>query len=159
MNALQRIRTLARDQLVQGTKPERLALGFALSVAIGTFPLLGFSTVGCLAIGGILRLNQPFLQAVNYILAPAQLLLMPAFLRAGEWLFGKPPIPFSPIVMLHDFFEAPSHFLAVYGGAGLLAVAAWAIFAVVICPFLFLISRGAFAAAQVRISGNSEAKK
>ena len=44
----------------------------------------------------MLRLNQPLIQAVNFLAYPLQLALLIPFLRAGEWLFGAPHTPLSP---------------------------------------------------------------
>jgi len=149
-----RVKELAKEQLTQGVQAERLALGLSLAIGIGIFPLLGFSTLACLALGAMLKLNQPFLQAVNYLMAPLQLLLMPIFLRVGEWIFSRAPLPFSPVEMGKHFFSSPGDFLAKYGQAGLFAVFAWALMAPLFCWFVYLLARSRFSVIAKRMQRN-----
>jgi uncharacterized protein (DUF2062 family) len=73
--------------LSQGVSPRRLALTLALGLAIGCIPVLGISTLVCLALAFALRLNLPAIQAANYLAMPLQLLLIVPFVRLGGWLF------------------------------------------------------------------------
>src|SRR5262245_35096989 len=82
-------------QLTQGVTPEKIALTVALGIALGVFPILGSSTVLCVIAGILIRLNQPIIQAVNYLVYPLQLVLLIPFYRAGEHLLGRTPIPLS----------------------------------------------------------------
>jgi uncharacterized protein (DUF2062 family) len=74
--------------LRQGVTPEKLALSVALGTVISLIPVLGVSTILCAALAIALRLNMPSIQIVNYLLTPAQLLLIIPLLRFGEWLSG-----------------------------------------------------------------------
>lgn len=82
-------------QLRQGVTPEKLAWSLALGTGLGCFPVLGSSTGLCFLAGVALKLNQPALQFVNYLIYPVQLLLLVPFLQAGQWLFGQPALPLS----------------------------------------------------------------
>ena len=73
--------------LQQGMSPRRLALTLALGFAIGCIPMVGVPTVLCAALAILLKLNQPAIQAANYLAMPLQLLLIVPFMRLGKWLF------------------------------------------------------------------------
>ena len=79
--------------LKQGLTPEKLTLCIALGVTLGTFPVLGSTTLLCTAVAFALRLNMPAILLVNYFAYPLQLLLFIPFIRAGEYLFQQTPIP------------------------------------------------------------------
>lgn len=79
--------------LKQGLSPEKLALCVAFGIALGTFPMLGATTLLCTAAALLLRLNMPAIQLVNYFMYPVQLALFIPFIKAGEILFNQPPIP------------------------------------------------------------------
>jgi len=79
--------------LKQGVTPEKLALSVALGTVVSVIPVLGVSTVVCALLALWLRLNMPAIQLVNYLLTPAQLLLIIPFLRIGERLTGAPRHP------------------------------------------------------------------
>jgi uncharacterized protein (DUF2062 family) len=79
--------------LRQGVTPEKLALSIALGAVVAVIPVLGVSTVICALLALWLRLNMPAIQLVNYLLTPAQLLLIIPFLRFGERLAGAPRYP------------------------------------------------------------------
>src|SRR5689334_10020659 len=93
-------------QLRQGITPEKIALTIALGVVLGVFPVLGLSTLLCVAAGIALRLNHPVLQLVNYVAYPVQVLLLIPFYRAGERLFGAAPVPMADVNALLERFRA-----------------------------------------------------
>ena len=74
--------------LQQGMSPRRLAFTLALGFAIGCIPVVGVPTVLCAALAILLKLNQPAIQAANYVAMPLQLLLIVPFMRLGKWLFA-----------------------------------------------------------------------
>ncbi len=113
-------------QLRQGISPRELSLSLALGTGFGIYPLLGASTPLCLVAGLWLRLNQPVIQLVNYLVYPLQLLLLIPFLRAGEWLWRAPPVPIIDVMALVGRFEAdPRQFLIDYGLVGLYGLSVW----------------------------------
>jgi uncharacterized protein (DUF2062 family) len=83
------------ELLRQGVTPEKMALGLALGVALGVFPVLGTTTALCALLAFIWRLNLPAIQIVNYFVYPLQIALLIPFFRAGEKLFGAPHLPLS----------------------------------------------------------------
>ncbi|MDP1677639.1 MAG: DUF2062 domain-containing protein [Bacteroidota bacterium] len=80
------------DFLKQGVSPKKLALSVALGLMLGTFPVLGSTTLLCTAAAIAFRLNIPAIQMINFFSYPLQLLLFIPFIRAGEFLFNQPPI-------------------------------------------------------------------
>lgn len=122
--------TPIRLQLQQGITPRQVALTLALGGVLGIFPILGASTPLCLLAGVWLRLNQPLIQLINYLVYPLQLLLLIPFYRAGERLFGADPVPIVNVTGLMARFGAdPWQFLLDYGRVGLYGVAVWCLVA------------------------------
>lgn len=85
------IKRNATGWLRQGVSPRRLALTLALGFAIGCIPVIGIPTVLCAALALALGLNQPAIQAANYVAMPLQLILIVPFVRLGGWLFSSGP--------------------------------------------------------------------
>ncbi len=124
---LRRVREFIGHQLKQGATPQGLALTCAMGFFISLFPIIGATTVLCLAAGWALKLNQPTLQAVNYLLAPLQLLMIPVFIKAGAWVFHVPAVSVNPKTIVSEFMNDPGHFFSAYGMASLQSIVAWAI--------------------------------
>lgn len=131
-------------QLTQGVTPEKLALTCALGGAIGVFPILGSTTLLCLLVGIFLKLNQPAIQAVNYVVYPFQLGLLPVFVRLGEKLYGAEPVPLFPTDLIREFMQGPDPFLSKYGRAGIYAITAWALIAPVFVIGIYFPLRAIF---------------
>lgn len=115
-------------QLKQGITPEKIALTLALGGVLGIFPILGATTLLCLVAGVWLRLNQPIIQLVNYLVYPVQVALLIPFYRAGEWLFRSPPVPILDVAdLIARFGAGPWQFVVDYGRVGLYGIAVWLI--------------------------------
>ncbi len=91
--------------LQQGLSPEKLSLCVALGVTLGTFPVLGSTTILCTVAAVALRLNMPAIQLINYFAYPLQLVLFIPFIRAGEFLFRQPPLPID-LVQIFSMLQA-----------------------------------------------------
>jgi uncharacterized protein (DUF2062 family) len=111
--------------LKQGLTPETLAKSLALGVTLGLFPVLGATTVLCVAAGLALRLSHPALQLANYVVYPLQVPLILVFVRLGESIVGAAPMPFSVERLLVFFREDPLAFLARFGSTGLHGILGW----------------------------------
>ena len=72
-----------------GTSPESLALGIALGVAGGLFPVFGTTTLLCVIVGAIFRVNPVLIQTVNYAMYPVYFPAVALLVVAGQWLFGE----------------------------------------------------------------------
>jgi len=125
--------------LKQGLSPEKLALCVALGLLLGTFPVLGSTTLLCTVAAIAFRLNMPAIQLVNYFTYPLQLLLFVPFIRAGEYLFNQPPIPLD---LVKIFTMLQTDILGAIGSLWLTnvrAIAAWSLTAPLIALALYYI--------------------
>ncbi|MCX6954521.1 MAG: DUF2062 domain-containing protein [Verrucomicrobia bacterium] len=114
-----------RAQLTQGVTPDRLALTLAVGTACSLLPFLGFTALLNLGVGLALRLNQPILQVLNQLLGPLQLVLILAYVRAGEWIWRAEPVPLSIPTLVAAFRADPWAFLERFGLTGVHAATAW----------------------------------
>ena len=127
-------------QLRQGITPQLIALTIAAGLVLGIFPILGTSTALCAVFALALRLNQPIIQLVNYLAYPLQILLLFPFYRAGERLFGQPPVPLLSVVELSQRFWAdPGQFLIDYGLVALYGVVVWILVAPLLAALVYLL--------------------
>ena len=134
-----RAQDLVLEQLKQGTDPRRLALAVVLGALLGIFPILGATTSLCLLCGAFLRLNQPLMQAVNFIFYPLQLVLFPVFLKAGTWVFGGDSIEFDLVRLKNEFLQSIPVFMEKYAWMGLKGIGVWFVLALLILPIGVLV--------------------
>lgn len=119
-----------------GTSPERLAWSLAVGVAVGINPVLGSTTVACLIVAFLLRLNLAASQITNHLVYPLQLLLFLPFLRIGTRLFGTSSIPLATSDLFHMARTHPiklSRLLWAWEGHALLV---WLAVALVAAPLM-----------------------
>ncbi len=126
-----------RAQLTQGVTPDRLAFTIAIGTACSLLPLFGLTTLLNVAIGLWLRLNQPVLQTVNYLLTAVQLALILVYVRAGEFIWQAPPVPLSVPQLARAFHADPWAFLRHFGWTGVHAATAWLLSAPFIVAVLY----------------------
>jgi uncharacterized protein (DUF2062 family) len=122
-----RVRDPVVAQLTQGITPEKIALTVAIGSTLAMFPILGTTSLLCLVAGILLRLNQPLIQAVNYLCTPIHLIFIPLSLHWGERLFGVAHSRLEFRSMLQLVREHPLDFLHNFWLAGFHAVVVWAI--------------------------------
>jgi uncharacterized protein (DUF2062 family) len=125
-------------QLKQGITPEKIALTIALGILVGIFPILGLTTILCGVTAVVLRLNQPIIQLVNYLVYPLQLALLIPFYRAGERLLGRSPVPLDLRLLLARFHADAGQFFKDFGMIGGGGVLAWAITAPIAGAAIYL---------------------
>ena len=135
-----RVVDLLLAQLRQGITPEKIALTIAMGITLGLFPVLGSTTLLCFLAGLILRLNQPIIQLVNYLVYPLQFAGIYFFIRIGEWLTRTTPLSFSIPGLLQQFREAPLHFFQEFGMTALRGVLAWLLIAPPTAALLYVVS-------------------
>lgn len=133
------IRPIA-NQLKQGTSPEKISWSISLGITLGIFPIMGSTTIVCLIIGHICRLNQPILHLFKTFTYPLQLILILVYIRLGQILNGAPLIKFSIPQLLTRFKDDPAQFASDFGMAALYGIEAWAISAAFLIPVLYLVS-------------------
>lgn len=114
-----------RAQLRQGLSPAGLAWSLAVGLGLGIFPVLGTTTLLCVAAGFIFRLNQPALQVANYLAYPLQIILILPLVRIGERLLGAQPSTLSLGDLLTSARAEPLHTLAAFGTSLGHACLAW----------------------------------
>lgn len=122
--------------LCQGVTPRRLAVTLALGCVIGCLPIVGITTVLCAALALALGLNQPAIQAANYIMMPAQILLIVPFVRLGGWILSAaPPRTASVTALLH---VSPLEFFTRMGTLAEQALLAWLVVAIPVAALMTL---------------------
>lgn len=138
---LQRMARPIRDLFLQGTSPEKIALCLACGLTLAVFPVIGATTLLCTAAAVLLRLNLPAIQAVNYLASPLQIAMLLPLIRAGEWLFGAPPLPLSAVEMVGMVRDEPGLALATLWKSGVRAIAAWLLLSPVLLALLYFPAR------------------
>jgi len=86
--------------LRMGATPEKLAWSIAVGIMIGINPMLGTTTILCLAIAFVFRLNVAASQLANHVMYPFEILLVIPFIHLGSRLFHTAPLPLSPSSLL-----------------------------------------------------------
>lgn len=122
-----RVRDPIVAQLKLGVSPDRLALTLALGVVCGLFPILGLTTALCFIVALLLRLNQPIIHIVNQLLWPVHLPMMAVYIGAGQWIRGRPAMPFDLEQASQLFRDSPQEFWLRFGALALSGALAWAI--------------------------------
>lgn len=123
-----------------GATPEKLALGMALGLTLGIFPVLGVTTLLCALAALALRLNPVAIQLVNYLVYPVHLGLLLPFVRLGERLVGVEPIPLSLRVRRASLAEDTWGTVRRLWRTELHAITAWG----VVAPFLAVAAYAVF---------------
>ncbi len=128
------------NQLKQGTSPAKISLTISLGITLGIFPIMGSTTIVCLLVGHLLKLNQPILHIFKTLVYPLHLALILVFIRIGQHLNNVPPIPFSIPQLLTRFKTDPLQFAKDFGIAALHGIEAWAIASLVLIPAIYFIT-------------------
>jgi uncharacterized protein (DUF2062 family) len=127
-----------------GASPERMAWSIAVGFLIGINPLLGSTTILCLAVATIFRLNIAASQLGNHIVYPLQLLLFLPFLHLGTRVFRTEPLPLSgaaivdaarqhPVELVRKLWLWEWHALVLWAGISVVLVP---VAAIVLTPLL-----------------------
>jgi hypothetical protein len=125
--------------LRRGATPEKLAWSLATGLLIGINPLLGSTTILCLLLAFLFRLNIVASQLANHVIYPLQILLLIPFIRLGSSIFHTAPMPLSAKDLLN---AARSHPLQLIRQLWLWeshAFILWTIFAAVAVPTIALV--------------------
>lgn len=140
------VKAVFYDALRQGLTPRKLATTCSLGIVVGLFPVFGTTTMICLGLAIVFRLNIALIQVVNYLVAPLQLLFIIPFIQMGTTLFSLRPFPYNSDQLLslfqNDFFvllrEAG---MALMVGAGVWATLAIPLFLLLYFIFYVVFSR------------------
>jgi hypothetical protein len=142
-------------QLTQGISADRLAWTIALGIVFGVFPIMGSTTLVCLLMGYLFRLNQPVLHVFKTAVYPLHLALILVFIHLGERLFGVPPLSFSIPELVGKFKADPLQFARDFGMAALHGVVAWA----VIAPVAAMLIKVSVLPMLIRLRNSVESKR
>ena len=147
---------IIRNSLSQGISPHKLALTVALGVIVGILPTVWGSTLVCAILAVILRLNQPCIQAANFLVYPIQIALFLPFHHLGARVF-----PWGPSLSIEELLKGFSrdftgNFTLILL-ATLKAVAAWLLTAPAAVALLYLMLVAAFTRMVAVQSGHGHA--
>ena len=112
------------QQLRAGITPQKLATSVAVGAVIGTFPVLGTTTLIGLACAFAFRLNHLAVQITLNLTYPLQLLLLIPLLATGGRLLGA-PVPGSLEALQLQFKTGVWSTLQTFAHATLGAIAVW----------------------------------
>ena len=144
------------EQLTQGLSPDSIALTIAIGLAIAVIPVVGTTTILCTAAAIALRLNQPLIQAINYLSFPLQLAFILPYLKLGRLLFGGPAIRMSAEELAAFVTSRPGEAIEALWRVTLQAVGAWALTAPLIGVAVYFAVRPALRAAARRLRPTRE---
>lgn len=132
----QYVRNILYEAFRQGLTPHKLAMTCAAGVVFGIFPVFGTTTIVCLVIALLFRLNIPVIQLANYLVAPLQLVLIIPFIKIGTRLFHLNPFPYNADQLIFLLRNDIVHLLREVGLSLLLGVGVWATFSI---PLFFVL--------------------
>ena len=124
--------------LRMGASPEKLAWSIAVGLLIGINPMFGTTTILCLAVAFVFRLNVAASQLGNHVVYPLQLLLVVPFIRLGNRVFHTAPMPLSAKALLDAARTNPIALTRQIWLWEWHAFVVWAIVAVVAIPVLVI---------------------
>jgi hypothetical protein len=93
--------------LRMGATPRTLAWSIAAGLVIGINPVIGTTTLVCLAAAFSFRLNLVASQIANHAMFPLELALVIPFIRLGSRVFHTAAMPLSPRLFFQAVRTAP----------------------------------------------------
>jgi uncharacterized protein (DUF2062 family) len=93
--------------LRMGATPRSLAWSIAAGALIGINPVIGSTTLLCLAVTFRFRLNVVATQIANHAMFPLELALVVPFIRLGSRVFHTAAMPLAPRLLLEEARRAP----------------------------------------------------
>lgn len=123
----------------QGVAPEKLALSLAFGVVIACMPMLGVTTILCVAVATLFRLNHLAIQLANYAAYPLQVLLLLPFLKLGEKIFGEQSAQISVAQIVAAYRLSFVDASRMYFTIGLRGLVAWLIVSPLGVAFVYLL--------------------
>jgi hypothetical protein len=121
----------------QGTDPSRMAESIAFGTFLGILPLPGLNSVFCAVLAVRRGLNMGIIQAVNWILLPAQIALFLPMNRLGAFFFLHQPLPFASDDISSLFKAGTTTFFKTVGFGFLDAIVGWCFLGIPLCLILF----------------------
>lgn len=137
------IRTWVVDPVIvllrQGITPEKIAMSMACGLTLGSLPVLGVTTILCVVVATLLRLNLAVIQIANWAAYPLQIALFIPFFVLGARIFGTDPVTKDASSLVAVFRSGFVDSLQILGVAMLHAAFVWAIAAPFMITVLYLI--------------------
>jgi uncharacterized protein (DUF2062 family) len=112
-----------------GLSDENLSLSITLGIIAGVFPVLGGTTVIGFVFLAAMRQNLATVQAINWLLAPIQLLTIIPFIRLGTSILQKIPARITLTQLVQAFEPGLWTGLKNLGQLHLYGVMAWGMIA------------------------------
>jgi uncharacterized protein (DUF2062 family) len=112
------------EVLKSGATPEGIALSLAFGFTGGVFPVPTVTTLACIVLAWLFRLNFPAVQITNLLMTPLNLATFIPFIRGGEWLFGVERVELS----LAFFRSEPLAAIGVFWKSLLIGCLCWLVF-------------------------------
>lgn len=124
--------------MAEGTSPQKLSMTIAMGIILGLFPLIGATSLLCLGASFALGLNKVFIQMVNYLVYPVQLVLFIPLIKAGNQVFNFTGSAIDYQNLLHIF---KTDTLAAMGEFGYLLLSAILVWLIAALPLSILLYR------------------
>ena len=124
------------DLLRVGATPRRLAWSLALGFVIGVNPLLGSTTLLCLLLAWIFRLNLVASQLTNHLMYPAEIALFFFFIRIGDAVFQTGHLPLERKALVEAIRHHPLETTRMLWTWEWHAFVVWLVFAAVAMPLI-----------------------
>ncbi len=129
------------DLLRVGTTPRRLAWSLALGCVVGVNPLLGSTTIVCLVLAWVFRLNLIASQIANHLMYPLELALFFFFINVGDRVFHTGHMPLERKALVAAVSHHPLATTRLLWTWEWHALLVWAVFAAVAAPLIALALR------------------
>lgn len=124
------------DLLRVGATPRRLAWSLALGCVIGVNPLLGSTTLICLFLAWVFRLNLIASQIANHLMYPLEIALFFFFIRVGDTVFHTGHIPLERKALIEAVSHHPLETTRMLWTWEWHALLVWAVFAAIVAPII-----------------------
>jgi uncharacterized protein (DUF2062 family) len=138
--------------LLGGASPHHLAVALALGAMIGLMPLAWGTSLLCLAVALLLRLNPAAVQLANFAVYPVQIALFLPFFRLGECWFGPSTVSRAAPAPWRLLAADPLGAFCRLVQANGTALLAWGVTTWVLLPLFYLFSRYLLQALVIRSS-------
>lgn len=149
---MKRIRNKILAFLKQGMTPHDLALALALGIALGTFPVVGATSLLCTIFSIVMRLNLPVIQSVNWAVSPLQLTLLIPFFKIGAAMFGSGGIPHSLSALVAMMQTDPLGTISRFFTVTLHGIGAWALLAPPVAILIYILALPSIERVQMQYS-------
>lgn len=149
-----RVKKVIHTELTKGLDARGGSRAIGSAFTFGIFPIIGFSTPLNTLSAFVFRLNQPIVQAINWVLGPLKLLLIFPFLRFGEWLFRAEPFTLSLTEFSSIFFDDWLATTQEFAWTFVHVITGWLVLAPLIYLAVFSITRSVLANREVPLSAD-----